>query len=194
MKITKLRNISKLYFGYEELAKVLGISLPSARVTANRYVKQGIFIRIKRNIYMLHDVWENTAREDRFLIANIAQTPSYISLMTALDYYDVTTQMQRDYFESIVCNRTKQRQINSSVLKYTRIAADLYFGFRKETDFFIASPEKALLDAFYLSSYGRYAFDSSSIDTNKLDMQQIKVLSKKFPLKTRNLLKKNGYL
>jgi hypothetical protein len=70
----------------------------------------------------------------------------------------------------------------------------LYFGFRKEKGVFIASPEKALLDAFYLMSYGRYALDISALDAEKLDRQMIKQLSSEFPLKTRKMLKKHGYL
>jgi len=66
--------------------------------------------------------------------------------------------------------------------------------FKKEKDFFIATPEKALVDAFYLISYGRYAIDISALDAAKFDRDEIKYLSIKFPLKTRNLLKKHGYL
>ncbi|MCD6228089.1 MAG: hypothetical protein J7K17_01235 [Candidatus Omnitrophica bacterium] len=90
----KLRKIRKVYFGYEEIAKVLGISFDSARVEAGRFVKYGLIIRIKQNIYVLREVWSKLDREERFLLANILQVPSYISLMSALDYYRITTQIQ----------------------------------------------------------------------------------------------------
>ncbi len=70
----------------------------------------------------------------------------------------------------------------------------MYFGFKKEKGFFIATPEKALLDAFYLMSYGRYALDIAALDEMKLDRDEIKRLSREFPLKTQNMLKKYGYL
>ena len=97
MKILELSNIPKLYFGYEDIARVLGISESSARVSASRYVRQGALLRIKRNMYVLREVWNAAAREQKFLLANMGQTPSYISLMTALDYYGITTQVQRDF-------------------------------------------------------------------------------------------------
>ncbi len=50
MNYIKLNNIRKLYFGYEELAQVLGISLEAARVTASRYVKNGFLLRLKKYI------------------------------------------------------------------------------------------------------------------------------------------------
>ena len=42
MKVLKLNNFDKLYFGYEDIARTLGISLSSARVSAARYTKQVI--------------------------------------------------------------------------------------------------------------------------------------------------------
>jgi len=193
MKLNELRNIQKLYFGYEELAGALGISPASARVAASRYVKQGLLLRVKRNLYILRQTWEKAGREEKFFIANIGQVPSYISLLTALDYYEITSQVQRNFFESIAVTRTKEIRIDQTVFTYTRINEELYFGFSREKGFFIASPEKAMLDAFYLMSYGRYSLDLSAVSADRLDLDQIAAMSARFPSKTRRLLKKHGY-
>lgn len=194
MKLKQLYQIQKLYFGHEELARILGITRDSARVAASRYVKQGVLLRVKRNLYVLRETWKNAGLEEKFQIANVAQVPSYISLMTALAYYDLTTQMQRKFFESMALKRTKEITVNASVLKYTKISKDLYFGFQKEKNFFIATPEKALLDAFYLISYGRYSLDLSAIERPKLNQEQLTAMSKSFPLRTKTLLQRHGYL
>jgi len=194
MKLKELNKIKKLYFGYEEIARVFGISAPSAKVTASRYAKQGLLLRIKKNVYVRREVWNAAGREEKFFLANLGQVPSYISLMTALEYYEITTQILRDFFESVAIKRTKEINLNGSVFRYTKVTSGLYFGFKKEKDFFIATPEKALLDAFYLMSYGRYSLDISSLDATKLDRGEIKRLSIGFPLKTRKTLKKYGYL
>jgi hypothetical protein len=133
-------------------------------------------------------------REDLFLLANLGQSPSYISLATALDYYEITTQVQQDFIESIAVKRTREIRLSGTVYQYTRINGSLYFGFEKQKCFFIATPEKAFLDAMYLASFGRYALDRASLDAGKLDRNKLKQMSKKFPLKTQKLLKKNGYL
>jgi len=194
MKYIELRKIKKFYFGYEDISRVLGISPASAKVTASRYTNQGILLRIKKNLYVFREVWNAAGREDKFRLANLGQVPSYISLMTALDYYEITTQVQRDFFESVAVKRSKEVNINGSVFRYVKLAANLYNEFKKENDFFIATPEKALLDAFYLMSYGRYSLDLSSLDAAKLDRREIERLGRKFPLKTKNMLKKYGYL
>jgi predicted transcriptional regulator of viral defense system len=193
MKVLELNKIRKPYFGYEEIARVRGIGLASAKVTASRYVRQGLLLRLKKNIYVLREAWNAASKEDKFRLANLGQSPSYISLMSALEYYEITTQMQRDFFESVAVKRTKEIQVNGSVFRYSKINETFYFGFKKEKGFFIATPEKALLDAFYLMSYGRYALDISALDVGKLDRENIERLISKFPLKTRNMLKKHGY-
>lgn len=194
MKLNELKKIKKLWFGYEDIARTLGISDASARVTASRYAGQGILLRIKRNLYVLRDEWNAAGIEDKFRLANMGQVPSYISLMTALGYYEVTTQMQRNFFESVAVKRSKEMKLDGTVFRYVKLAPNLYNAFRKEKNFFIATPEKALLDAFYLMSYGRYRLDFSSLDATKLDRKEIKRLGCTFPLKTRQILKKHGYL
>jgi predicted transcriptional regulator of viral defense system len=190
----RLKNIKKAYFGYEEISKALDITPESARVSANRYVRQGILLRIKRNLYVFRDRWDAMAAEERFAIANLVQVPSYVSLMSALDYYGVTTQMQRDFIESIAIKRTKRIDIAGTALSFTKINRRLYFGFAREGNFFIAAPEKAFLDAVYLMSLKRYSFDLSSIGKGKLDRARIVTMAKKFPQKTREILRKYGYI
>lgn len=194
MNLQKLNKISKPYFGYGEISRVLKINPGSAKVSAVRYVKQGLLERVKNNMYLLRDSWNRATVEEKFLIANIAQTPSYISLTTALSFYEATTQVQRNFIESIANKKSNEIKVGRDVLRYSRIKPDLYFGFRKQGDFFIASPEKALLDAFYLMSFGRYSLDISALDRNKFNMKQIEQLSLYFPFKTKNLLVKHGYL
>lgn len=194
MDLIKLRNIKKSYFGYEELARTLGISTASARVTASRYVKMGLLVRIKRNLYVRSESWDTATKEDKFIIANLGETPSYISLMTALDYYGITTQMQRDFFESVAVQRTKTISVRGTVFRYSKISSGLYFGFEKKDGFFIATPEKALLDAVYLISYGRYALDLPSIDPEKINRLEIEKLSRSYPGRTQKLLRTYGYI
>ena len=194
MKTAELSKLNKLYFGYEDLAGVLGISQASARVTASRYVQQGLLVRVKRNMYVLKERLNAAGRDDLFVLANLGQAPSYISLTTALDYYEITTQVQRDVIESVAVKRSKEIRLNGIVCRYTKVSSSLYFGYEKQKGFFMATPEKAFLDAMYLQSFGRYALDLAAIDAGKLDRNKLRQMSVKFPLKTQQLLKKNGYL
>lgn len=193
MRVFDLNKINKLYFGYEEISRVLGISLASARVSACRYTHQDALIRIKRNIYMLKERWNRLDRREKFQIANLIQVPSYISLMSAMDYYEITTQLQQDFIESIALKKTKEIEITRNIFNYSKIKQNLYFGFLKEKNFFIATPEKAFLDGLYLMSLGRYNFDISSIDFTKLNLINLKRMAIKFPDKMMRMVERGEY-
>jgi predicted transcriptional regulator of viral defense system len=194
MKTSELNAINRLYFGCDDIARTLAISQASARVSATRYVRLGLLVRLKRNTYVLRERWQTASREERFVLANLGQAPSYISLMSALDYYEITTQLQRGLIESVAVKRTKEYSLNGSIFRYTKISRTLYFGFIRQQEFFIATPEKAFLDALYLMSLGRYALDLAAIDLGKLNRKELRQMSRNYPPQTRKILKKRGYL
>lgn len=193
MRSFELNSIKKLYFGYEDIARVLNISPASARVTASRYVKLGLLMRLKRNTYILRERWNTASREEKFTLANLGQVPSYISLMTAMDYFEITTQVQRDIIESTALKRTREITLNGNLLRYSKVSQKLYFGFTRHQEFFIATPEKAFLDAVYLFSLGRYALDFAALDKDRLNRTEMMRMIRNYPLKTKRLLEKNGY-
>ncbi|MDQ7053984.1 MAG: hypothetical protein Q9P14_14260, partial [candidate division KSB1 bacterium] len=94
----------------------------------------------------------------------------------------------QNFIESIAIKRTKEIAIEDTLFKYNKINPALYFGFVRLRGFFIAEPEKALLDALYFMSFGRYTLDISAIDLDKFDSQKLKNLAKKFPAGTQKLL------
>lgn len=190
MKAIKLNEIQELYFSTADIGTVLNISLASARVAASRYAKQKIIIRLKRDLYMLASRIESLKDNERFRIANMIQTPSYISLTSALSYHGVTTQQQQNFIESIALKRTKLVSVNSLTFSYTRIKEGLYDGFDLRDDFFIASAEKALVDALYLTSIGRYSCDFYAINFRRIEKKQVMEYIKRTNRITKNFWKR----
>ncbi len=190
MKFQELKKIKRLYFGYEDISGALGITRASARVTANRYAEQGILVRVKRNIYVLREKWSVLDKEEKFMLANLIQVPSYISLMTAMEYYGITTQVQRDFIESVAVKRSKETAVDGTVFNFSKMDKKLYFAFKRVKGFFIAEPEKAFLDSLYLMSLKRYGFDMTSIERDKMDAGKLRRTVKKYPQRTQRMLKK----
>lgn len=186
--IKRLRALA--YFTIDDLVRILGISRGSAHVLCSRYVKNGTFIRLKNNFYLLDQAWDRLVPADLFRVANYLQVPSYISFMTALSYYGITTQVQRDYFESASLKRSVAFEARGTAFKYYKLKKELYFGFVKEKGFFIATPEKAFVDSIYLYSFGKYRFDLASIGMGRFDKDMIRGIAKKFPEKTRGVIKR----
>ena len=187
-KLQELKN--KLYFNIQDVAGLLDITDDSAKVQCSRYYQKGLFLRLKRNFYILKSKWDELETSDFFKITNVLQVPSYISFMTALTFYEVSTQVQRNYFESACIKRTKKYEINEASFNYYILKPDYYFGFTKADNIFIAQKEKALIDCIYMYINGKYKFDMSSIDISKISQNKLKKLLKKYPDKIAAKVKK----
>ena len=179
----------KLYFAVSDLANIFRIKLSSAKVLASRYTKNGIFFRLKKDFYVLNQSWQNYTTDDFFKLSNMIQVPSYISFMTALNYYEITTQVQRNFFESAAQKRTIKYDIKGTQFFYYKLKKEFYFDFIKQGDIFIATKEKALVDSLYLYSFGKYKLDWASIDFAKLDKSRIRKIIEKYPVKTKKIIK-----
>jgi predicted transcriptional regulator of viral defense system len=186
----KLLRIKKPFFSLEDVAHVLGLQPASAAVLCSRYVKRGLLTRLRRGVYAITERMAHLGQLDFFRIANFLQVPSYISLMSALSYHGVTTQVQRGFFESICIKRTKTIEVHPFTFRYMKVRPDLYRGFEKVEGVFIALPEKALLDSFYLASLGRYALDASSLDLTKVGPGVLADLSLLFPARARKTMER----
>ena len=188
MLLDKLEN--KLFFSVSELADILGIKEDSARVFASRYAKKGIFVRLKRDFYLLKQNLNMYNKEQLFKIANFLQVPSYISFMTALEYYGITTQVQRNFFESAALRRSISFESAGLSFNYYKIKRVLYFDFIRINDFFISTKEKAFVDAVYLWSFGKYTIDFDSLDFDKFDKDRLKSVIQPYPEKTKRMVRK----
>lgn len=179
MNLGKLQNIDKLIFNANDLSNILSISKKSAQVTASRYVDAGLLIRLKRDLFILPQKLQNINEEELFMISNLLQTPSYVSLTTALSYYNTTTQQTPNFVESVALKRTAFIEIKNQQFNYSLVKKEFYFGFERKENFFIATPHKALADAVYLTSIGNYNADFEAIDFSQFKKYEItKILNK----------------
>lgn len=178
-----------LFFTTEDVAVQFGITKASAQVFCSRQVKNGTFIRLKKDFYILGERLPYLERRDFFIIANYLQVPSYISCTTALAYHGLTTQVPWGWYESVVLKRSIRYNIHDATFSYFKLKKGWYFGFTKIDDFFMAEKEKAFLDACHLCAHGRYALDWSALDTEQLDHDRLEAMMASFPKRTRNLVK-----
>ena len=180
----------KTFFTSSDVVNLLGYTPESARVFCSRYVKKGFFIKLRKGLYVLSFKWKNLTIEDFFKISAFLRVPSYISLTTALSYYGVTTQIQQGYFESITLKNSKYYEINDIIFKYYKINEKFFSNYEKKDEYFIATKEKAYMDAIYFYSFGKYRFDIDAIDYSKLNKGKLFLIAKDYPKKTIKSLEK----
>ena len=182
----KFRDISKAlsgktFFTSSDVSVLTGCSAHASRMLCHRYVASGLFLRIKRDIYVRADVIARYDIKELFQIANRLQVPSYVSLLSALAYHEVTTQVPRSLVESIAIKRSRVFACDDIRFAYYKIAPARYYGFEKRNGCFIATKEKALVDAVYLSVMGHYGLDMNAVDFSKMSRPELKKELKQFP-------------
>lgn len=139
-----------------DLRKLLGVNNDiTAYKTAEKLVSDKFLLRIKKGLYS-----STFNPPENFEIANALYVPSYISLESALNYYGILSQFPYS-ITSISPKKSKKITIDEKEYEYTQISNKLFWGFMREGNVIIASPEKALVDMLYISAKGmrRIAFD-----------------------------------
>lgn len=121
------------------------------RREVNYWLKRGFLIRLKKGVYVFSEEFRKN-KISEFIISNYLIVPSYISLETALGYYGLIPE-KITTFTAITTRKTTKIKNPLGVFLYSNIKKELFFGFTKrrenDCDFFIAEPEKAILDYFY---------------------------------------------
>jgi predicted transcriptional regulator of viral defense system len=179
MKIDALKN--KLFFTVQNVAEASGTTISSAHVLCSRYTKKGIFLRLKKNFYVLRDNWDRFETNDFLRLGNYLQVPSYASCSTALLFHGISTQVQQNWFEFIGTRRTTTVESNGTTFLYHKIQKSLFFGFERNEGIFVAQAEKAVLDAAYLEVLGRSALDWNAVAFSQLDTARLTELAQAFP-------------
>lgn len=157
----------------------------AAKVQISRWQKSGKLIQVKRGIYVLAEPYRKIDVYEPH-IAALLKKPSYISLEKALEYHDLIPEAVTVY-TSVTTKRPGKFVSKLGTFDYKHIKDSLFWGYdsvsvNKQTAF-IASPEKALLDFFYLKgvkiSY-EYLDEMRLQNTEKINASKLSKLAAKF--------------
>ena len=125
--------------------------LQGIRCDVQYWRKQGHLIPLKRSIYVFSEDLRKQPLSMGF-IANYLLSPSYLSLEYALSYYDLIPEKVTVY-TSVTTQKTTTFKTPIGIFEYRSVKESLLKGFTAANDtvkdYFIATPEKAILDFFY---------------------------------------------
>ena len=115
--------------------------------------KKGYIKKLSRLFYVFSD-WNINEAENNF-IANKLLEPSYISLESALRYYNLIPEVVF-LTTSVTTRKTKLLKSPIGDFQYRKVKEKLFFGYKiintGQIAYKIADPEKALLDFLYFRS------------------------------------------
>jgi len=159
--ILKLYSRPETVFSVAEISQLLpGISDESLRDRLYYFTKAGKLKRLRHGLYAKQDY-------NPLELANKVYRPSYISLETVLARAGVTFQYYQTIF--LVSYLTRDIRIAETNIQYRRVKPGVLTnpaGIDRKQGYFIATPERAFLDAVYI--YKNYHFDNlEAIDWKK---------------------------
>ena len=153
-----------------------------ARTLLSRLCKKGYIYRIERGKYSLYD--------DPLVFASHLTKPSYLSLWTALRYYNLTQQQPKNIFVMVT---SPKKKITLPTTTINFVVTKQFWGYKTERyrdfDIFMAEPEKAIIDCLLARLSIEYVAEAIELLQNSQ-----KVV--KYAQKTKNssLIKRLGYL
>ncbi len=150
-----------------------------------RWQKKGYISKLRNRWYVFNDT---ESRENiEWLVANLIYGPSYISLHTALSWYNLIPEMIATT-TSVTTLKTNKFSTPLGNFDYHSIKPDIFgFGYVlenmdaltvKSRKIMVARPQKAILDFFYINSF--YNSEQDFIDLRLNDSELSKYVNEDF--------------
>ncbi len=151
---------------------------PHAAIFLSRALKKGLVHRLNRGNY-INSFLHGFPRVEE--VACFVRPPAYVTGEWALNYHGINAQCP------VVCTavtlgsavgRHHRVEYQGVTIEFSKISPALFFGFNRIDNFYMATPEKAILDTFYL----RKALPTpDELEMENIDLDALKEMGSKFP-------------
>jgi len=143
-----------------------------------RWQEKGYILKLRNRWYTFNDAGSHENME--WLTANLIYAPSYISLHTALSWYNLIPEMIAST-TSVTTRKTNKFSTPLGSFDYHSIKPELFgFGYVLENidssgkvtgrKIMVATPQKAILDFFYINSYYKTENDIEDLRLNESEL------------------------
>jgi predicted transcriptional regulator of viral defense system len=133
---------------------------------------KGYIIKIRNSWYSFPEILKSES--DLYFLANVIKRPSYISLQTALRFYNFIPESVFS-ITSITTTKPVNYKVSVGNFEYRSIKPKMYFGYQVITNgrtFLMAEPEKTLLDMLYFNPKLTENLDFEGLRLNKVEISE----------------------
>lgn len=151
---------------------------PHAAIFLTRALKKALVHRLSRGNYV-NSFLHGFPRVEE--VACFVKPPAYVTGEWALNYHGITSQ------SPTVCTvitlgsavgRHRRLEYQDVTIEFSKISPALFFGFTRIDNFYMATPEKAILDTFYL----RKALPTpDELEIENIHVDLLEEMARKFP-------------
>jgi len=157
------------------------------RQQLSRWAKSGKIYQLRRGLYAFAPPYQKK-QPHPFLVANRLQKASYVSLQSALAYYDLIPETLQA-ITSVSTDRPERLETPLGIFVFRHIKPQLLFGYELQDlggqSALIATPEKALLDLIYLQPGGEtevYLQELRLQNLDQLDQNRLLAYAERFKM------------
>jgi predicted transcriptional regulator of viral defense system len=155
----------------------------SVRVQLTRWTRSGRVYQLRRGLYAIAPPFQK-GKPHPFLVANLMQRASYVSLQSALAFHGLIPDIVHTTL-SVSTGRPERRETPLGSFEFRHIQSELLRGYRMlelqgpkqpSQQALVAMPEKALLDLVYLQPGGDrpdYLRELRLQNLERLDMDEL---------------------
>ena len=151
---------------------------PHAAVFLSRALKKGLVHRLNRGNY-INSFLHGFPRVEE--VACFIRSPAYVTCEWALNYHGVSVQSPLVCTAATLGSAVGRRYMidyQGINIEFSKISAVLFFGFTRVDGFYIATPEKAILDTFY---FRKVLPTPDELEMDNLNITSLREMARKFP-------------
>ncbi|MGC8710731.1 MAG: type IV toxin-antitoxin system AbiEi family antitoxin domain-containing protein [Candidatus Micrarchaeia archaeon] len=156
IKFLASRNIT--VFTLNDATKIIGSGKKYTSLFLQRAIEKNVIGRAERGLYYIK------SKANEYEIASSVLKPSYVSMVSALAYYGLTTQIPRFIYVVSTKRHKPIKGIEGYDIIFKHVKQAMMFGYHKEANgnVFMADPEKAVVDIYYFA-------DANDLDEDALE-------------------------
>jgi len=142
----KILSLDQPVLQTRDVSALLKIPYAQASKVLSRLVQRGRFVKLMRG------KWATSKKIDPLILPEYltAPFPAYISLQTALFYHGMISQIPHTIY-AVSLARTRKYSSHFGNISIHHLHPEFFFGFDMVGEIKMATPEKALIDIFYLT-------------------------------------------
>jgi len=151
---------------------------PHTGMFLTRALKNGLIHRINRGNYINSFLYGFPGVEE---IACFLRPPAYVTCEWALNYHGITLQAPfvcTAATLSSAVGKSREIEYQGITIEFSKISAKLFFGYETHKNFYLATPEKALIDTIY---YRGNLPVADELELDGMNRDTLIEIAKKFP-------------
>lgn len=150
---------------------------PHTAMFLSRALQKGLVHRLSRGVYINSFLCGFPRVEE---VACFIRPPAYVTCEWALNYHGISLQSPFVCTTATLSSAVGKRrslEYQNIIVEFSKISPSLFFGFTRIDNFYMATPEKAILDTLH---YRKKLPAADELELDEVDLESLSQMAQKF--------------